>query len=55
MSFTPIDQITKTGIKTADGHHEEFDLIFCATGFRTSHIPSWKVEGREHVLLSEKW
>lgn len=54
MCWEPIERITATGIKTAEGE-EEFDLIICATGFDTSFIPPWKFVGRNGATLDERW
>ncbi|KAL1986794.1 hypothetical protein VTN96DRAFT_5659 [Rasamsonia emersonii] len=55
MCWEPIERITATGIRTADGAEEGFDLIVCATGFDTSFIPPWKQVGRDGAVLDERW
>ncbi|PGH26724.1 hypothetical protein AJ80_01670 [Polytolypa hystricis UAMH7299] len=54
MCWEPIETITTTGIKTAEGE-EEFDMIVAATGFDTSFIPPWKFVGRDGAMLDERW
>ena len=34
FNSTPIKRFTEKGIETVDGKHEDFDLVFCATGMR---------------------
>lgn len=53
--LSPIIRITETGIETADGGHEEFDLIGCATGYVVDFVPSWKVVGLDGFDLNEAW
>lgn len=36
----PIDSITATGIRTADGAHREIDALVLAIGFEVSYSPS---------------
>ncbi|KAL4908508.1 hypothetical protein BDW74DRAFT_175192 [Aspergillus multicolor] len=57
--FDRITRITPTGIVTTSpsGHETEakFDLIVCATGFRTTFIPSWTFIGRDGRRLDKEW
>ena len=32
FNSTPIKRFTEKGIETVDGKHEDFDVVFCATG-----------------------
>ncbi|TVY47159.1 putative sterigmatocystin biosynthesis monooxygenase, partial [Lachnellula occidentalis] len=52
--WSPIEEITEKGIRTADGE-EEFDMIVCATGFDTTFIPPWKLVGLNGATLEERW
>ncbi|KAJ5617930.1 hypothetical protein N7537_003044 [Penicillium hordei] len=52
--FEGIEEITKTGIRTAAGE-EEFDLIVCATGFDTTFVPGWELVAREGRRLDVEW
>ncbi|KAL2007466.1 hypothetical protein VTN00DRAFT_8904 [Thermoascus crustaceus] len=54
MCWEPIETITASGIKTAEGE-EQFDMIVCATGFDTSFIPPWKFVGRDGAVLDKRW
>lgn len=53
ICWSPIECITKNGIRTTDGE-EEFDLIVCATGFDTTFIPPWKLVGLKGATLKER-
>ncbi|KEF60299.1 uncharacterized protein A1O9_05150 [Exophiala aquamarina CBS 119918] len=53
-NFSPILNITPTGIQT-EQEHEEFDIIICATGFNVSFRPFWKMIGRNGVDLNTEW
>ncbi|KAL3481115.1 hypothetical protein BJX99DRAFT_219065 [Aspergillus californicus] len=50
-----IQEITPTGIRTADGVDHEFDVIVCATGFDVSWKPAYPTIGRESRSLSKEW
>ncbi|KAJ3559925.1 hypothetical protein NM688_g37 [Phlebia brevispora] len=52
---TGIKRITPEGIETVDGKLRKHDVIICATGFDTSHIPSFPIIGRGGLSLSSKW
>jgi len=55
---TPIQEITATGVRTADGTLHEADVLICATGFRIMSeqepVP-FPVHGRNGVELGEFW
>jgi len=53
-SWSPIEAITETGIRTSEGE-EEFDMIVCATGFDTTFIPAWKLVGLDGATLEQRW
>lgn len=55
LSWDRIDAFTETGIRTVDGHEEEFDMIVCATGFDPSWLPQWKLVGRGGATLEDMW
>ncbi|MFC8528921.1 flavin-containing monooxygenase [Nocardia sp. NPDC057227] len=52
----PIDTITADGIRTADGHHHDADIIVLATGFDAVNVlASYRVEGRDGRVLRDVW
>ncbi|SUE28837.1 flavin-containing monooxygenase [Nocardia farcinica] len=52
----PIDTITADGIRTADGHDHNVDIIVLATGFDAVNVlASYRVEGRDGRVLREVW
>jgi 4-hydroxyacetophenone monooxygenase len=52
----PIDQITPTGVRTADGAEHEADVIVYGTGFLASQfLTPMQVRGRGGVDLHEQW
>ncbi|KAL4746798.1 hypothetical protein BDW72DRAFT_210132 [Aspergillus terricola var. indicus] len=57
--FDRIVRITPRGIRTVSESgaksEEEFDLIVCATGFKTSFIPVWTIIGRDGRRLDHEW
>ncbi|THU81750.1 cyclohexanone monooxygenase [Dendrothele bispora CBS 962.96] len=56
LSKYPIEEITPTGVKTADGVHHELDVLVLATGFDiTGTITQIDVRGRDGKSLKEKW
>lgn len=55
MCWDPIEAVTASGVKTAGGDEQEFDMIVCATGFDTTFIPSWKLIGKDGATLEERW
>jgi cyclohexanone monooxygenase len=56
LSQTPIETVTKTGIRTKDGFHE-LDAIVLATGFdaMTGAITRIDIEGRGGRRLAAEW
>jgi 4-hydroxyacetophenone monooxygenase len=52
----PIERITPTGIRCADGTQVDVDVIVHATGFHANRY-LWPMEivGRDGVVLSEQW
>ena len=52
FNSTPIKRFTEKGIETVDGKHEDFDVVFCATGRRvpafsvTISARAWPARGR---------
>jgi cation diffusion facilitator CzcD-associated flavoprotein CzcO len=53
---TPIDRVTRSGIKTAAGEHD-LDVLVLATGFDavTGGLTSIDIRGTEGETLREKW
>ncbi|MFI6866896.1 flavin-containing monooxygenase [Nocardia sp. NPDC050406] len=54
----PIESVTTTGIRTADGRHREVDLIVCATGFlvtEAENMPRVPTVGRDGKDLGTFW
>ena len=52
----PIERITQSGIRTADGREREVDLIVFATGFAaTKYISALDVRGRGGVQIEDLW
>ena len=52
----PIQEITPTGVRTADGAHHDVDVIVYATGFKASEFLSpMKVTGSGGVDIHELW
>jgi len=56
ISGSPIEEITPSGIRTANSHHE-LDVIVFATGFDavTGAFESMNIRGRGGRKLEEKW
>lgn len=53
---TPIERVTPTGIRTADGADHDFDAIILGTGFRaTEFLAGIDVRGRGGVRLADRW
>lgn len=51
-----IQEITETGIRTADGEHHELDAIIYGTGFKaTDPVPKGLLKGRGGQDLQELW
>ncbi|KAI2467497.1 cyclohexanone monooxygenase [Annulohypoxylon bovei var. microspora] len=53
--FTPIEEVTSTGLRTTDGHHYEVDALVCATGFNVSFRPRFPLIGLEGENLQDRW
>jgi cation diffusion facilitator CzcD-associated flavoprotein CzcO len=52
----PIERITKTGVRTADGREREVDLIVYATGFSaTKYLSALDVTGRAGRHIDDAW
>ena len=52
----PIERITKTGVRTADGREREVDLIVFATGFSaTKYLSALDVTGRGGRHIDDAW
>jgi cation diffusion facilitator CzcD-associated flavoprotein CzcO len=52
----PIERITPTAVRTADGTEHPLDVLVCATGFDTTHLlASLDLRGRGGQRLSEAW
>jgi cation diffusion facilitator CzcD-associated flavoprotein CzcO len=56
VNETPIEEITRKGIRTSDKEYE-FDIIVFATGFdaMTGPLTKINIRGRGGQLLSQKW
>ncbi|EWG44884.1 hypothetical protein FVEG_05851 [Fusarium verticillioides 7600] len=55
LTDSPITQITKKGLKTADGKEHEVDVIVYATGFDVSFRPRYPIVGLNNTDLREQW
>ncbi|OCK78704.1 hypothetical protein K432DRAFT_406216 [Lepidopterella palustris CBS 459.81] len=53
--FSPIQEVAKKGIKTADGEVHEFDVIICATGFEIEISPFFEINGKGGITMNEAW
>ena len=53
----PIEEITPTGLRTADGQEYEFDVIVFATGYDAMTGTFFNIDftGRNGVALKDKW
>ena len=52
----PIERITATGMRLADGSERPLDALVCATGFETVHLlQSLAIYGRDRRTLAEAW
>ncbi|OCH86933.1 FAD/NAD-P-binding domain-containing protein [Obba rivulosa] len=52
---THIKRVTRTGIETVDGKHEELDVIICATGYDTTWQFEFPMLGRGGASLQGRW
>ncbi|CAM1500386.1 Fc.00g095480.m01.CDS01 [Cosmosporella sp. VM-42] len=52
---TAIKRVHRDGIETEDGKFRKVDTIITATGFDTSYLPRFPVQGRNGVTLNELW
>ncbi|MFE3259835.1 flavin-containing monooxygenase [Nocardia sp. NPDC059091] len=53
---TAIEEVTPTGIRTADGRHHELDLIVLATGFRAhDYMRPMNLTGRGDISIDDAW
>ncbi|THU97603.1 cyclohexanone monooxygenase [Dendrothele bispora CBS 962.96] len=56
LSKHPIEEITQSGVRTADGVHHELDILVLATGFNiTATITHMDIRGVDGTSLKEKW
>ena len=56
LKKTPIEEVTPTGIRTTDAHHE-LDAMVCATGYDalTGAVLNIDIRGRGGLTLAQKW
>jgi cyclohexanone monooxygenase len=56
MKSAPIERITPTGIRTAEGEYE-VDIIVVATGFDayTGSLLAMDIQGRDGLALKDRW
>ena len=52
--FGSIQEITSDSVKTNDSEYQ-LDVLICATGFDTSFLPRFSMQGRNGVSLSDIW
>ena len=54
---SPVEEITPTGVRTADGDTHDVDIIIFATGFdaMTGTLFAMDIRGRDGVALREQW
>lgn len=58
LETNSIQQITASGIRTAEGHDHTLDVLILATGFKVTDkeaMPSYPVIGRNQVVLGDHW
>ncbi|GAD98916.1 hypothetical protein PVAR5_7619 [Paecilomyces variotii No. 5] len=53
--FTPIQEVTPSGIRDSTGVERPVDIIIAATGFDTSFRPRFPIVGREGIDLRDLW
>lgn len=51
----PIAKAHSTGLELQDGTKLDFDVLVCATGFRTSAPPPFRVEGVDGQLMASRF
>ncbi|TDD36467.1 flavin-containing monooxygenase [Saccharopolyspora elongata] len=52
----PIQDVTATGVRTADGRQHDADVLILATGFQASNfLTPMRVTGRDGVNLHRRW
>jgi cation diffusion facilitator CzcD-associated flavoprotein CzcO len=53
---TGIDRVTPTGIRTRDGHQQDFDVLLLATGFQVwENVPPFPIHGLGGREIGEFW
>ena len=52
---TSIPHVTSTGVAASDGTHRPVDAIICATGFDTTFLNRFPVNGMHGILLRDRW
>ena len=53
---SPIDHVTRDGIRTRDGRHVPADVIIFATGFQTTtFLAPMRIEGADGRVLEDVW
>ncbi|MFV0457410.1 MAG: flavin-containing monooxygenase [Actinomycetales bacterium] len=57
VKTNPIAEVTRTGVRLADGTHHEFDVLVLATGFDacTGPLLAMNVTGRGGLALTDAW
>jgi cation diffusion facilitator CzcD-associated flavoprotein CzcO len=55
VTFTPIREITETGITTDDGKEHAMDILICATGFDVSFRPRYPIVGKNGADMRDVW
>lgn len=50
-----VTRVTPNSVIDSNGDEVEVDAIVCATGFDVSYVPHYSMEGRNGVLLQDKW
>lgn len=50
-----ISHATKAGLVDETGKHHDLDVIVCATGFDTSHKPSFPIRGTDGQNMQDEW
>jgi cation diffusion facilitator CzcD-associated flavoprotein CzcO len=58
LETTPIETITATGVRTADGAEHPLDVLVLATGFKVfeeGNMPPFPIRGRGGVDLEQWW